>query len=275
MSCGEKFLYLSKKVTSGSLLAFVPSRCKSWSCPHCRPLKAQRVRDYIIENFTTEPLYMMTLTFFHSGEVLDCWKTLGQKWNRMRTYLAKKYGKFTYLRLVEPHKKGGWPHLHILVQGFTSLPKAEDRVTQWGFGWNYHCKQMPPKAAAHYVSKYLTKEWPDSDVDVLRVASKCRIVSVSRSLPAIFSVKSDWDVMQYDEPSGNAIFLCNAIINFLKEKKATFVTSKAFGGGFIIHSDIMIIPSSDLSGFPKDVWKYCDDFDYEHIPYGLQQKLKI
>lgn len=273
MTCGEKFLYLNKKTVFGNLLAFVPSRCKSWSCPSCRPIKAKRVRQYIIDNFTNEPIYMITLTFFHSGTALECWKTLGKKWNRMRTYLSQKYGKFSYLRIVEPHKRGGWPHMHILVQGFQSLPRADDKITRWGFGWNFHCKRMPPKDAAWYVSKYLTKDWPDNNADINRAASKARIVSVSRGMPPIFSVKSDWDVIQYDMPNVNALFYCNNLIRLLKEHHASYISSKAFGGGFIIHSDIPIPTGWIENTQDPYIWKYCTNFEYEHMPYGWQMEM--
>ena len=275
MSCGDTFLYLKKKLNKVHLFAFVPARCKSWSCPKCRPIKARRVKTYIEDNFVTEPIYMITLTFFHTGDVLDCWKTLGAKWNRMRTYLAKKYGKFDYLRIVEPHKKGGWPHMHVLVRGFESLPRAADKITQWGFGWNYHCKQMPPKDAARYVSKYLTKEWPDSAVDVLRIASKCRIVSVSRGMPPVFASVSDWDVVDFNIPDEGTEFICNAIVNLLIVKKADFVLSQPFGGGFLISSNLDVCPSVDLEGFENSVWKRCKDLEFTYIPYGLQERLRL
>lgn len=273
MKCSETYLYLRKKTVHGNLLAFVPSRCKSWSCPVCRPIKAKRVKQYIIDNFTREPIYMMTLTFYHSGKPLDCWLSLGQKWNRMRTYLAKKYGKFNYIRIVEPHKEGGWPHMHILVEGFQSLPKADDQITKWGFGWNYQCQRMPVKDAARYVAKYLTKEWPTTEADVHRVASKCRVVSVSRGMPPIFRVESDWDVVQYDEPSGNAHFLCNSIIHSLKSRGAGYISAKPFGGGFIIHSDLDIVVSSDLTTHPHSAWDYCKDFEYLFMPAGWQMEM--
>ncbi|MCK5615175.1 hypothetical protein KAR91_75630, partial [Candidatus Pacearchaeota archaeon] len=257
------------------LFAFVPARCKSWSCPTCRPLKANIVRRYIEQNFVEEPIYMMTLTFFHSGDVLDCWKTLGAKWNRMRTYLVKKYGRFDYLRIVEPHKKGGWPHMHILVRGFESLPKADDVITRWGFGWNYQCMRMPPKEAAKYVSKYLTKEWPSAEAEVLRQASKTRIVSVSRGMPPVFSQKSEWEVIEFGIPNEYTTFICNAIVNALIVKNADYVLSQKFGPGFIITSDVDVCPSVDLESFDGSVWERCEDLDFTYIPYGLQEELSL
>lgn len=275
MSCGSSFLYIKKTVHSRHYFAFVPSRCKSWSCPKCRPIKANIVRNYILDNFEYDPLFMVTLTFFHSGSVLSCWETLGKKWNRMRTYIAKKQGKFDYLRIVEPHKKGGWPHMHILVKGHVMKTDVVEMITKWGFGWNMDCIRIPYKTAAKYVSKYLTKEWPDTAPEILRVASKCRIVSVSRGMPAIFTAESEWSVVKYAIPGYHANFMCNALIAMLKDRGATVVLSSGFSDGYIIESDIEITGAWLEEYFDPYVWNVCNEFDYSYLPYGLQQELEL
>lgn len=273
MSCGSSFLYLTKKHDDRYLFAFVPARCKSWSCPTCRPIKAKIVRNYILDNFNTEPLFMLTLTFFHSGSVADCWLQLGSRWNRMRTYIAKKYGKFAYLRIVEPHKDGGWPHMHVLIKGHVMKTDVVEKITDWGFGWNMDCRRISVTCASCYLSGYLTKKWPDTAADILRVASKCRIVSVSRGMPAIFTVESEWDVVKYDSPSEHAKFMCNAIIKMLKDRKATVILSRPFSDGFIIESDVNISPWWLEEYFDPYVWEYSKDFEYSYFPYGLQDEL--
>lgn len=275
MSCGSSFLYIKKTVNNRHLFAFVPSRCKSWGCSKCRPIKANIVRNYILDNFDYDPVFMVTLTFFHSGSVLSCWETLGKKWNRMRTYIAKKYGKFDYLRIVEPHKKGGWPHMHILIKGHVMKTEVVEMITKWGFGWNMHSVRMPYKTAARYVSKYLTKEWPNTDASILRVASKCRIVSVSRVMPAIFTAESEWSVVKFMVPAGHAKFMCNALIKMLKDRKADFILSRGFSDGYIIESNIEITGAWLEQYFDPYVWNVCDEFDYSYLPYGLQEELDI
>lgn len=275
MSCGSSFLYIKKKVGGKHLFAFVPSRCKSWSCPVCRPIKANIVRNYILDNFETNNLFMITLTFFHSGTVESCWEQLGPRWNRMRTYIAKKYGKFSYIRIVEPHKSGGWPHMHILVKGHVMKLDVVKSITGWGFGWNMDCVRIPYKTAAKYVSKYLTKEWPSTGANVLRIASKCRIVSVSRGMPAIFTAKSEWECVRYSMPSDNAVFMCNAIIKLLRDRNCTYVTSRPFSEGFVVESDIDL-PNDWLESFVEPyIFRVCDEFDYSYLPYGIQQEILL
>lgn len=275
MECGKSFLYIRKKTLSSYLFAFVPSRCKSWSCPKCRPIKANIVRDYVKRNFTGDDLYMLTLTFYHTGNVLDAWKNLGSCWNRMRTYVTKFRGKFNYIRIVEPHAKGGWPHLHILIDGCVIDSGIMKMVTKWGFGWNTQLMRISGKNASVYLSKYLTKEWPAGSADINRLATKTRIVSVNRGMPAIFTCKSEWSCVQHSIPSDHALFYCNAIIRLLKERGCTYALSSPFSDGFIIQSDIAISDGLLERLSEPYIWKVCEGFEYEYIPYGLQQVMPL
>lgn len=273
MSCGKTFLYLQKKSLDKHLFAFVPSRCKSWSCPKCRPIKSKIVKNYILENFTGDNLYLLSLTYFHSGTVLDTWKSLGASWNRLRTYVTKQVGKFDYIRIVEPHKKGGWPHIHVLIKGSVISGNILKRITDWGFGWSAHVTRISSESAAFYISKYLSKEWVSVNADVLRVASKSRIVSASRALPPIFTSKGEWDVVQHSAPEGHANFMCNAIISLLKSKGCSYVLSKPFADGFIIESDISIDRNWLDHFFDPYIWEHCDDYRYSYLPFGIQEIL--
>lgn len=275
MSCGSTFLYIKRTINRKHLFAFVPSRCKSWSCPKCRPVKANIVREYILENFNSEPLFMLTLTFFHSGSPLETWKNLGSCWNRMRTYISKKYGRFDYLRIVEPHKLGGWPHMHILIKGHVTKVDVVKKIVSWGFGWNMECQRIPVKEAAKYISKYLTKEWPSADADVLRIATKTRIVSVSRGMPAIFTPASEWAVVRLSLPESHAEFMCNAIIQLLKDKGAILIISKPFADGFVIESDVDLQDCWLDTFLDPYIFRVCQGFDFSYLPYGLQQDLDL
>ncbi len=275
MECSTHYLYLQKTVLKSSFFAFVPSRCKSWSCSICRPIKAKQVVDYVHANFDTKQLFMLTLTFFHDGPVSECWKTLGMKWNKMRTFIAKKYGRFDYLRIVEPHKKGGWPHLHILIKGCVIDKEITKMITKWGFGWNMHMKRISTARAKDYVSKYLTKEWPDNGAEVNRQSANTRIVSVSHGMPPVFSNKSEWNVVQHSVPSANTLFYLNAFIQYLKDHKSTYIFAQPFCQGFVIESDVAIDFDFIERLVHPYVWKYCESDVFEFAPFGHQQELDL
>jgi hypothetical protein len=273
MECGSRFIYIKKTVNKKHLFAFVPSRCKSWSCPDCRPIKAKIVRDYIKKNFKGDNTYMLSLTFYHSGNALDSWKKLGKCWNLMRTYCVSRFGKFNYIRIVEPHKNGGWPHLHILIDKFIVDQKVVKKVTEWGFGWNMHNVHVDPVHAANYVSKYLTNKKFDADADVLRVASKCRIVSVSRGMPPIFSSESEWECVKYDVPNNHAEFMHSKIVDELIDKGCVAVYSRPYFGGFIIESDIDVNIDWCDDKMDPYVERRGKGYLYEYMPNGLQLEL--
>ncbi len=275
MECCQKYLYIKKQENSLTTFAFVPARCKSWSCPECRKIKANTVRNYIVDNFTDENLYMLTLTYFHTNDVLACWETQGKKWNKMRTYIAKKYGRFDYLRVVEPHKKGGWPHMHVLIKGCVIDKKIVKMVTKWGFGWNMECQRISTKDASEYISKYLTKEWPNAKADVLRQASKTRIVSVSRGMPAIFRAETEWEVVQHSLPSDRTLFYLNAFIKYLLKKKANYIQAIPYCKGFVIESDIDVDFDAIEMDMDPFIWKYCEADVFIHCPYGWQEKMLL
>ena len=273
MDCGKKFLYLQKKVEHSYFFAFVPTYCKSWSCPKCRLIKSAIVKKYVKDNFTTDNLYMLTLTFYHSGNAIDAWKKIGDCWNRSRTYIAKMSGRFDYLRIVEPHKKGGWPHLHVLIKGCNINQGILKKITDWGFGWNAQVERISTTVAAHYVSKYLSKPWDSVDADIMRQSTNTRIVCVSRGMPPIFTKKSEWEIVKYDCPEEHATFMHSVLVAYLMTRGASYVLSKQHGPGFIIESDIHVNVGV-IDGFVDPyAWKVSETYDYEWLPFGKQMKL--
>lgn len=273
--CGKHFLYLHKRVPEGHDYLFVPSRCKSWGCPHCRPLKAQIVRNYITDNFKGDDIQMLSFTLFHTGDVATAWRNIGDYWNKLRTSVAKQLGKFTYIRVIEPHKDGKWPHMHVLIKGSDKVYSLLAKCVKAGFGWQAHAVRIPAKQAAIYVSKYLTKEWPSGDADALRVLSKTRIVCVSRDLPPLFTKKSSWEMIDYGKPGKIATGKLNLLIAFCQSQKATFVLSSPHDDGFRLSTNIAI-PEYKLSEILDPyIWLYTDGMDYTFAPVGIQQELVL
>lgn len=188
-------MHLSKIEGSTLQEIFVPVRCKSWGCESCRSIKAKIVRDFIVRSFSGQKVYMLTFTDLHRGKAIQAWKSLGSRWNLFRTWAVKTYGKFQYVRIIEPHKKGGWPHMHVLVNIKMSNPKIRSMLKGWGFGYIFDLMEISVKGASQYVTSYLTKKWPDGIANQYRKESKTRIVQASQSLGAIFSIKSTWTLV--------------------------------------------------------------------------------
>ena len=270
-SCGKRFLYLTKFINKQHVFAFIPARCKSWSCSSCRRIKARVVQSFIKKNFVDEPLWLLSLTYFHKDTPELAWKGIGKTVNRLLTYAHKMNGEFKYVRIVEPHADGSWPHVHILVNKPIATTSFVKLVTSWGFGWSFHSKQISCNAGAVYLSKYLSKEWPAGTADLLRTITKTRIVSASRCLGAIFKKESEWDCIRYDEPSEHTKFYYNSIVNYLKSKGALYIISKKCCSGFIIKSDIYVSIDQISNIDEPYIWIASDTYDYEWYPDGLQQ----
>jgi hypothetical protein len=262
--CGTQYLLMQKVAASRSEVAFIPLLCKSWSCETCRPKKAEIVRAFIRKSFIGKKVWMMTFTFYHSGTALDAWKKIGSCVNRMLTYARLHCGAFDYIRVVEPHKDGSWPHVHLLSTVPFSDTTFVKLVTDWGFGWNFHCAPIDALKASNYVSKYLTKPWPEGDADLLRQISKTRIVSCSRSLGSIFSKPSNWKLIPLSNPFRQIPYLRTAVIAELTDQGATVIEVKTIAEGFHIKADASL--SSEFVDFLSDPFLF-DSCDALHEAY--------
>ena len=203
--CYSYYMHLSKLEGSNKQDIFVPARCKSWGCESCRRIKARLVMNFIKRSFANQKLYMLTVTDPHRGNALDAWKTLGSRWNLFRTWATKTFGKFQYVRVVEPHKKGGWPHMHILVNVDMSEAKIRKHLTSWGYGYIFDKMEISAIGASQYVSGYLTKKWPGTLANSMRQSTKTRIVQASQSLGPIFSIKSSWVLDSREIPASDVL----------------------------------------------------------------------
>jgi hypothetical protein len=155
--------------------------CKSWDCPHCRPIKGRWLQDQIAHVFADSDLHMLTFTYFQNKPAVEVWKNLGKTWNRLLTYIRKHTINFVYIRIVEPHASG-YPHIHVLCNQYLNFSKITKYLTKQGFGWNAHQTAISLESGRNYVAKYLTKQiWTDK-AETLRKLSKCRIVSASHGI---------------------------------------------------------------------------------------------
>lgn len=270
VKCGQHFVVLRKKINSTFLFAFFPILCKSWNCEKCRSIKGAIVRNYIKEHFQGRELWMLTFTLFHTGNPDASWKRISSAWNRFRLAATRKHGKFSYIRILEPHKKGGFPHMHVLVDRPVADQSLVRKITKFGFGWNFESQRISLTSALGYVSKYLTKGWENLNADYLRRLTKARIVSVSRDLPAVFYKEASWELLKNTVPSEHASFICSSIITYLHFEGAGFIDSAPLFGGFVIHSDIDIKPDAVFDRREPYIWDYCSNQQFKYL-YGVMQ----
>jgi len=262
--CGQIYRFMVKNTETGSQVGLIPVLCKSWSCDKCRPQKASQVKAFIRKNFSEGDLWILTFTYYHKGTPLNAWKNIGKNLNNMLSYARKYSGTFNYLRMVEPHKDGLWPHIHMIVSKDIATANFVKLVTAWGFGWNFHCKPIEAFQASNYLSKYLTKKWPEGDAELLRQITRTRIVSSSRRLGPIFKTDSTWKVVKLSNPWRGVHFLLNAVVSDLKKEGATSIDVELPGEGFLIKSD-GILSQSFVHAISDSLYWICDV--QHHVAY--------
>jgi hypothetical protein len=187
--CGRNFHAISRTSVDTCSVEVVPHRCKSWNCDLCRRSKSAKVIRAVRERFTTDNLWFLTITLDHKGTLADAWSDLGKNWNLLITYARKHNEYFDYIKIVEPHKNVPFPHLHILTSKpiFTTDFFLYSKTL--GFGQQQQQQRITSDAAAGYITKYLSKPWPDNGAEKCRQLARTRVLSTSRSFGALFYKK--------------------------------------------------------------------------------------
>jgi hypothetical protein len=180
--CGKYFVPVKRKTETGVRYMIIPVKCKSWDCPECRKEKAKAYSKRVKKMFDGRKLWMMTLTYYHNVDETTAWKTYNEAWNRLRTNLVKQFGKFSFVKVLESHKKSNYPHLHLIVDRYFRPMKLSPAVLAAGFGYQMQVKEITSDQGRTYVLKYLQKEWSNEAGRRQEKSNRCRRISFSRDL---------------------------------------------------------------------------------------------
>ncbi len=159
-NCGKWTLVGKKDCQGQTKWGFVRVYCKKWSCPCCGPVKAAKLRKAIISNAEEKKMNrLMTLTLnpkiCSADESVEHIKLC---WNKLRTYLKRKFGKsVSFITILEFHKSG-YAHMHILVDKYIEQKWLSETWQALGGGKIVDIKYVDIHRIAHYLSKYLTKQ---------------------------------------------------------------------------------------------------------------------
>jgi hypothetical protein len=175
--CETQFLAISKRNNNTIRYKVFPARCHSWNCPVCAREKANNYRKRMRPLFDGRLLWMYTFTYYHSKPALEVWREYSIAWNRLRTAAVKKFGKFSYARVLEHHKKSNYPHLHLIADRELTAVWLAAELRSAGFGYQCVCKPVTTEGACYYVTKYLSKPWTSKVCQNYRKDLKLRIIS--------------------------------------------------------------------------------------------------
>jgi hypothetical protein len=191
--CSKYFCAIFNKQADVTRYLSIPLRCKSWDCPTCRRVKTDQYAKRMQKLHGLPKLYFYTLTYFHSCTPDEAWKTYSKAWNRFRTALAKKYGSFNYVRVLESHKSSPYPHLHIIADIDIPPTYLNKEALSAGFGYQMDKQEITSDRAFGYIRKYLQKEWSNEEARWLRKKYRCRLISFSRGLLSPLNRSTEWN----------------------------------------------------------------------------------
>jgi len=193
----EKF-FIGVKHENGNAVRYrvFPSRCHSWDCPECSRAKAAMYRKRMRPLFEKRQLYMYTFTYYHSRPPIEVWKDVAKSWNRFRTAATKKFGQFSYARILEHHHKSDYPHLHVIAD--INIPPGWFNRELISAGFGYQAKVVPitTDGAVLYVTKYLTKPWTSAECKAIRKTLKMRLISFGGSACLSSPKGSMWECLK-------------------------------------------------------------------------------
>lgn len=176
-NCERYFLGVKHEEESFVRYRIFPARCHSWNCPVCARAKAEQYRARMRPFFESGQLFMYTFTYYHKRSPLEVWAEVSRSWNRFRTAAVKRFGDFSYARVLEHHKKSPYPHLHIIADKRLPDTWLNKELLSAGFGYQADCQPVTSDNAAYYVTKYLTKPWTDADCRAMRETLRLRIIT--------------------------------------------------------------------------------------------------
>lgn len=159
INCGKVVLPLTAIEPGVNHHGFKRLLCNSWLCNKCR-VKRTRTWCARVQNFFLgDRISILTLTFDRSITLYDSYSLASACFNRFRTSLSRKIGKFKYVKVIEAQPKSGYAHFHILVNRFIPRPILRSVAVAAGFGRVLDIREIPGDQAQYYVRKYLSKPW--------------------------------------------------------------------------------------------------------------------
>jgi hypothetical protein len=162
---------------TGQETQFHRLNCKSWGCSYCGPRRARRYKHAIRTIAEEQQLQrFVTLTLDPDKIEGDSVVYLRETFNKLRTYLRRKFRNApNYIAVLEFHQNGK-PHLHVLIDRFIQQAWLSAAWEAVGGGRIVDIRFVDLHRISHYLAKYLT-------VDLLLSAPKgVRRVTCSRGI---------------------------------------------------------------------------------------------
>lgn len=223
--------------TSKQVVIFRP-RCKSWRCPGCAAINAQKV---VLRAVNGSELLQsrgavidfVTVTSHEKLDAAASLAVLPKAWNKLNVRIKRASQEHQYLAIPEQHADGRW-HLHAMTTA--RLPKKwwKDNARSCGLGYQSDVQEVKSLGGvAYYVSKYVSKTLENSNLP-----KNFRRMRVSRGWPDLPPIKplEGWEftLLGMEVPEAHEIAR-NKRLGFtviLADEKSSWDWIEHFGEGF-------------------------------------------
>lgn len=183
-------------------------RCDSWDCACCGHRMKMNLLEGIDRTIQERPELsrLLTLTVDPSRfpDRAAAHEEIGEAWNRLRSYIQKSYGRFSYI-WVREEQENGYPHLHVIVSRFLPQDEISAAWNRAGMGDVVDIRRVEARKAGHYVAKYLAKDaMANMPSGAHRYGSSADIELGVRGMPDgdEDDESGDWALMAYDDVAG-------------------------------------------------------------------------
>lgn len=143
---------------------YAPFNCHSWNCEVCGPKRARKLVKSIskwarkkgLDRFLTLTLQPSKLPDYARSPYQSYYYMM-YVWRKFRVYLYRRYGRISYVWVVEPHKSG-FCHIHILIDRFIPQRWISSVFSRLGGGKIVHIERVKKmRDVSSYVGKYMGK----------------------------------------------------------------------------------------------------------------------
>lgn len=166
------------------------TRCKQWTCTYCANINRRQWNARIIDhiNKTGGKWTWWTLTAHSKARgAYHSLKNLRRAHDRIMKRMKRRFGKFDYVRVYEPHADGSY-HMHAIgsfhfgdIRLRESVDGEQTKYSKWldetaedlKIGWYTHADDIDASKhggyIASYVTKYIVKFSPEQKDEIGRV----------------------------------------------------------------------------------------------------------
>jgi len=154
--CGYLALASTRASENHNTIHLSHSKCKSYSCEICRKRNLKILRGRIFQATAQGTWRFATLTIpVGRTPTQEQYAALANTWRLFCVRLRQAYPKIKYIKVLDTGT-GGNCHYHMLCNEYIARDWLLQTWTACGGGYIVDIRLIPGKAAATYVSKYIS-----------------------------------------------------------------------------------------------------------------------